>query len=98
MTEFDTADWVERFEALGLQIYAMHGWKREGDDWVPVHKSNCEVDGGEATDLFTELNSANTEADVETRDALVEDLVKSGRHIYLPKVRNHGYMAKARAR
>ena len=51
MTEFDTADWVERFEALGLQIYAMHGWKREGDDWVPVHKSNCEVDGGEVTEL-----------------------------------------------
>lgn len=86
MTDFDPADWVERFEALGLRIYATHGWEREGDDWVPVDKLNYEVDGGESADLLAELNSGNTEADDETRVALVEYLVKSGRHIYLPKV------------
>lgn len=89
MTAFDPADWVNRFEALGLSIQVMHGWRKNAGQWEQFRALHNDVDGDDA--LWDELRPADETARDENRHSLVGYLIESGRTLYVPKNSDCGY-------
>lgn len=92
MTAFDPADWVDRFEALGLNIQVMHGWRKTAGQWEQYRALHNDVDGSDDAALWEELRPGDEEARESNWRSLADYLIESGRCIYVPKNSDQGYL------
>ena len=90
-TTFDPADWVDRFEALGLSIHVMHGWRKTAGQWEQFRALHNDVESSDDAALWDELRPGDEATRESNWRSLADYLIESGRVLYVPKNSDCGY-------